>query len=828
MNVSILLPCIALMAAAPPVAPRELQPVRMGPAEVRSLAAGSTDGRGSCLNPITISELVPTPTEFGIAGYVIDRPGFYLVSRNLSVPAVDFGILILAENVTVDLGGHAISDVSGESTLIRLIGNPVRATVRNGRLEGGGQAIVVTREGPALSRNERSALIVEGMLVRTMNKGRAGWSIEVSDVRDVSIVSSRVTGADYGVVLTRWMRSEISDSTIIAEKTGIDSTIIVKQNLPQARGEIRGNYIRAHKALSAGFGTLIEDNTIKGAVELTSMLDRLVGNRIEAHHGNHALSVSGSSNLIERNHIDAGTEAGIHLLGEANRIASNVVMSRNVGIRVSGAHNLLEANTIGGGGLGCGLLFENDNGHAYRDNSIRVAGQAVCGDDNIDGGGNTVGPVCLQGLSSSSGLAPDGTCHDATSVGPADWTIGQGFSGYGSTQRRGPARRLMYECPPADAVQISEIAPAVTPLGYAAIVITEPGYYLVTEDLTIPRGSIGVAILAAPVTVDFGGHVISCDTFCWSMIAARGVGDVTIRNGVLLGGDRSIEVDDLSSLHIENMHVTCTSASDCRSLRAERIGHAEILNSKLLGIETSAAIVASTGRIVGNEIGALEGGLLGGFIDGEVLDNLLRGDDALTWSGNNLVAGNLIVGHGQGHALALRSGTSLVVNNSFLQGGDFGVGIGADESTFAGNLLRGVGFSLGSIRSTIINNTIVRRPPFEGPEVGITVLGVSNTIENNLIVRPVLCGIGFLNDGHNPYRDNVVLGAQEGACGVPNEDAGENVFPPSTCGNDLRGGDEVCDGYDLGGQGCVVMGYAGGNLECNESCDGFDTSGCLP
>ena len=45
------------------------------------------------------------------------------------------------------------------------------------------------------------------------------------------------------------------------------------------------------------------------------------------------------------------------------------------------------------------------------------------------------------------------------------------------------------------------------------------------------------------------------------------------------------------------------------------------------------------------------------------------------------------------------------------------------------------------------------------------------------------------------------------------------------CGNNIKEIDEQCDGTDLGGQTCTGLGYNGGTLSCNQSCN-FDTSNC--
>jgi hypothetical protein len=51
-------------------------------------------------------------------------------------------------------------------------------------------------------------------------------------------------------------------------------------------------------------------------------------------------------------------------------------------------------------------------------------------------------------------------------------------------------------------------------------------------------------------------------------------------------------------------------------------------------------------------------------------------------------------------------------------------------------------------------------------------------------------------------------------------------LPPRTCGNGSLDGDEVCDGDELGGQTCEGLQFLGGELACADNC-AFDTSGCL-
>lgn len=49
---------------------------------------------------------------------------------------------------------------------------------------------------------------------------------------------------------------------------------------------------------------------------------------------------------------------------------------------------------------------------------------------------------------------------------------------------------------------------------------------------------------------------------------------------------------------------------------------------------------------------------------------------------------------------------------------------------------------------------------------------------------------------------------------------------PPTCGNGARDGVEVCDGTNLGGATCELLGEKGGTLRCAASCLSYDKSGC--
>ncbi len=79
------------------------------------------------------------------------------------------------------------------------------------------------------------------------------------------------------------------------------------------------------------------------------------------------------------------------------------------------------------------------------------------------------------------------------------------------------------------------------------------------------------------------------------------------------------------------------------------------------------------------------------------------------------------------------------------------------------------------------------------------------------VVATTCEGLGF--DGGSLYCNLTCDGYNTSAC-------------TSACGDGTRRGFETCDGADLGGATCRSLGFDGGSLACHDSCRGFDNSGC--
>jgi hypothetical protein len=353
------------------------------------------------------------------------------------------------------------------------------------------------------------------------------------------------------------------------------------------------------------------------------------------------------------------------------------------------------------------------------------------------------------------------------------------------------------------------------------------GRYVVTADLV----GGGFLITGEDVTLDLGAHAISCSSFCDTVIRLVGGRKAIISNGFVVGGVTTVRADAVNVLQIDRVQLKCTEATNCLGLRATNIGHMVVTGSNIQGIEQSASIIAGSGLIVGNHIAGLESGLIAAFSQGARIEsNLLRGDDALEVWGPNDVSSNHIFSSSFGTAITTHSGPARIQRNIIDTRGGLALLLsGEGEYEVSWNLIRsgGIRIDRGCEHNVLLGNTLVDNTFDSQGDAGIEVDSNENVVGYNLILQNG-CGMRFNRSTTNLYEANVVFAAAEGACGRTNEDGGDNIFPPGTCGNGYRGSFEFCEGTETDGHACTDFGYSGGLLRCNETCDGFNLLFCRP
>ncbi len=312
----------------------------------------------------------------------ITSPGHYIVTRDFSYPS-GAGVLIRADNVTLDLNGRTITGpaCSGGGEAAVLI-DTFQAThgivIRNGRLMSGCYGITAFSDNRVSVRIER---------VEVGGSGLEGISIKALDFVEVLNCHVHDVAGLYGIVLIG-RTGRVSDNRV----EHIGSTGIFLSGL--GAGQVRRNVVTDYGSAGAGLagiyligsgGNLVEDNTV------TALPGGTDDDGIRVQFPSH-------NNLI-RNNVVKGCRYGILINANGNRIERNVVSNNTlhgiqVGLGAMGFLNHIEENQTQGntGAASCGINFENGNGHVFRNNNLRnntLAG--ACGGTlgtNTDGGGN--------------------------------------------------------------------------------------------------------------------------------------------------------------------------------------------------------------------------------------------------------------------------------------------------------------------------------------------------------------------------------------------------------------------------------------------------------
>ncbi len=321
----------------------------------------------------------------------ITAPGHYVVTRDFSF-ASGYGVLIQADNVTLDLNGHTITGppCSGGEAAVTI--NTIVATrgivIRNGRLMSGCYGIT------AFSTNRVSVRIEH---VEVGGSGLQG--IDIVAVESVEVVNCHIhdVASLYGINLrggSGAFTGRISDNTV--ERVG--TTGIHLQGL--VAGEVRRNVVTDYGLGSAGVSGI---NLLANSLTWGAGGNLVEGNTVTASSGgtdDDGIRANDTSpNNLILNNVVKWCRYGIYSYGDGTRIERNLVSNSTIhGIRAGngaiGSFNHVEENqTQYNAGVGsCGISFDNGNGHVFRNNNLR--GNTVAGacngtlGTNADGGGN--------------------------------------------------------------------------------------------------------------------------------------------------------------------------------------------------------------------------------------------------------------------------------------------------------------------------------------------------------------------------------------------------------------------------------------------------------
>lgn len=304
----------------------------------------------------------------------ITQAGHYVVTRDFAIPSGD-GVVVQANNVTLDLNGHTLS---GGRYPVYIV-EATEVTVKNGRIVGGNIGVVYSAPSGLRAR----VRVEDVELVSQTNQG-----ISMSPVEHVEIVSCRIIGPEGVGMVIQGLTGPVGGQVVgnRVHNPGAGGIHIFR-----AVGmEIRGNVITNPSLALAGYAGLL-----LGGGDVPNQLggNLIIGNTVRGEartiqSSGIVIQTNYANNLILNNVVTGTSATGIGVLSDGNRLAGNVCGGNAFdGFDIIGDRNLVEQNEAHGNTL-CGIRFSSTapNG-AFRDNMLRGnAGGAVCGPATSAGG----------------------------------------------------------------------------------------------------------------------------------------------------------------------------------------------------------------------------------------------------------------------------------------------------------------------------------------------------------------------------------------------------------------------------------------------------------
>jgi len=577
--------------------------------------------------------------------------------------------------------------------------------------------------------------------------------------RESLILNCQGDASGFGTGIAAGARSVIQGSTANGNYLAIGGGegVVIIDSTANAASEYR--------AVSIGSGGSVRNSTVRsGNVGIEAVGDGIIiSNNTCAISPSACILVEGSNNRIEKNVLEGGR---IFVNGTANVVTGNLIgglIQTEVGggaIEIAGARNLVEENIVTG--AECGILFNDDGGHLYRNNVFLVASQAICGSSNVDGGGNVFPAISICGDDLSQGTE---VCDGVDLEGRSCFS--EGFEG--------PGLACNASC---DGFDTSSCSASICGSG------TRRG----AEVCDFPDLG-GTTCL----TLGFNGGRLKCSPGCTSFDTS----ECCCTDGrpgcpICLCGNGIIDPQEAcDGLNLSNQ--TCISRG---------------FEAGILACNTSCTAYDDSGCVA----------------DGACGNGIREIDEGEECDGTDLGGASCVTRGFDVGALACRrscefdtTGCAWVCGNGVRRGG----AEVCDGTDLNGKTCSAFGFDAGTLGCrtdcsgfdlsgcvTVCGNEVRSgNETCDGTDVGDNTCQAQGYDAGTLSCSAD-CG-ALETDGC------CCTGGQEGctACPVCGNGVREAPF-------------ELCDGQDLGGETCSSQGRPPGTLGCNSTCDGFVFAGC--
>ena len=183
-----------------------------------------------------------------------------------------------------------------------------------------------------------------------------------------------------------------------------------------------------------------------------------------------------------------------------------------------------------------------------------------------------------------------------------------------------------------------------TPISSLPFVITQPGYYYLTRNLTGGAGQNGISISTSNVTVDLGGFLLLGGSSPGDgVLVTGGFRNITLRNGAVRSWTDGVDFDSASMSRVENVHSSSNASAGFRiGLRSSLSECNASLNS--FGVAVSFGEVRDCIVTENSQLGINVGS--DAFVEG----NFLAGNAGISAlrvvSDNNIVRANVLTAQG--------------------------------------------------------------------------------------------------------------------------------------------------------------------------------------
>ncbi len=328
--------------------------------------------------------------------------------------------------------------------------------------------------------------------------------------------------------------------------------------------------------------------------------------------------------------------------------------------------------------------------------------------------------------------------------------------------------------------------------------ISAPGYYRLTNDLTLAAGE-EILIDSDHVVLDLGTHQIvkSAGNGQVAIRVGGGVGNVLIRRGRITGSGTAVKYTTneivRARIRLEGLEITGTTNNgvDLEGVERVELVGCRIVDAGAYAVRASGSIAAFGGRFIGNTIirPGLGGLVLAGLRNAELRDNLVSEhtgpgsagirllEIAGIAAGGNRLIGNTIRAGGTdagGVIIERNQVGNLVLDNVITGNGGAGIRLLSSGNHVEGNVAGG-GLDHGIVLEDSHNSVL--RNQIEGNRInGLLVSGMENLIDDNLLAGNRFWGIEFAAGTGNAYRNNVFRDNASGARTGPATDAGGNNY----------------------------------------------------